>query len=125
INEIRDTTGVDGIDIDDDGTVYITGKNGTAEAAKKIIEDMTHEYKRGERFVGVVIKTTDFGAFVRLPGNTEGLVHISEIAPFRVDRVDSFLKEGDRVPVVVKEIDERDRIKLSIKDADPAFIKKK
>ena len=125
INEIRDTTGVDGIDIEDDGTVYITGKNGTAEAAKKIIEDMTHEYKRGERFVGVVIKTTDFGAFVRLPGNTEGLVHISEIAPFRVDRVDSFLKEGDRVPVVVKEIDERDRIKLSIKDADPAFIKKK
>ena len=49
----------------------------------------------------------------------------AQIAPFRVDRVDSFLKEGDRVPVVVKEIDERDRIKLSIKDADPAFIKKK
>jgi ribosomal protein S1 len=53
-------------------------------------------------------------------------VHVSEIAPFRIDRVESVLKVGDKVPVVVKEIDsERGRIKLSIKDADPNFIKKK
>lgn len=124
INDIKEKTGVDGIDIEDDGTVYITGKNGTAEKAKKIIEDMTHEYKRGERFQGVVVKIAEFGAFVRIGGSTEGLVHISEIAPFRIDQVASYLKEGDVVPVIVKEIDERDRIKLSIKDADPNFIKK-
>ena len=126
INEIRDTTGVDGIDIEDDGTVFITGKNGTAEAAKKIIEEMTHEYKPGERFIGTVVKIAEFGAFVSIGGNTDGLVHVSEIAPFRIDRVESVLKIGDKVPVVVKEIDEeRGRIKLSIKDADPNFIKRK
>lgn len=125
INEIRDTTGVEGIDIEEDGTVFITGKNGTAEAAKKIIEEMTHEYKPGERFIGTVVKLAEFGAFVALNANTDGMVHVSEIAPFRIDRVESVLKVGDKVPVVVKEIDaERGRIKLSIKDADPNFIKR-
>ncbi|KKT45296.1 MAG: Polyribonucleotide nucleotidyltransferase [Parcubacteria group bacterium GW2011_GWA2_44_15] len=126
INEIRDKTGVEGIDIEDDGTVFITGKNGTAEAAKKIIEEMTHEYKPGERLIGTVVKIAEFGAFVSLNPSTDGMVHISEIAPFRIDRVESYLKVGDKVPVVVKEIDaERGRIKLSIKDADLNFIKRK
>ena len=126
INEIRDTTGVEGIDIEEDGTVFITGKNGSAEAAKKIIEDMTHEYKPGDRLIGTVVKIAEFGAFVSLDAITDGLVHVSEIAPFRIDRVESVLKVGDKVPVVVKEIDaERGRIKLSIKDADANFIKKK
>ena len=125
INEIRDTTGVDGIDIEEDGTVFITGKNGTAEAAKKIIEEMTHEYKAGDRLTGTVVKIAEFGAFVSLNANTDGMVHVSEIAPFRIDRVEAVLKVGDKVPVVVKEIDaERGRIKLSIKDADPNFIKR-
>ena len=126
INEIRDNTGVDGIDIEDDGTVFITGKGGTAEKAKQIIEEMTHEYKPGDRLMGTVVKIAEFGAFVSLNENTDGMVHISEIAPFRIDRVESYLKVGDKVPVVVKEIDaERGRIKLSIKDADPNFIKRK
>jgi len=126
INEIRDTTGVDDIDIEEDGTVFITGKNGTAEAAKKIIEEMTHEYKAGDRLTGTVVKIAEFGAFVALNDNTDGMVHVSEIAPFRIDRVESYLKVGDKVPVVVKEIDaERGRIKLSIKDADPNFVKRK
>ena len=126
INEIRDKTGVEGIDIEDDGTVFITGKNGTAEAAKKIIEEITHEYKPGERLIGTVVKIAEFGAFVSLNPSTDGMVHISEIAPFRIDRVESYLKVGDKVPVVVKEIDaERGRIKLSIKDADLNFIKRK
>jgi len=125
INEIRDTTGVEGIDIDDDGTVFITGKNGTAEKAKKIIEDMTHEFKPGERLIGTVVKIAEFGAFVSLNNSTDGMVHVSEIAPFRIDRVEAVLKVGDKVPVIVKEIDaERGRIKLSIKDADPNFIKR-
>ncbi|MCR4311337.1 MAG: polyribonucleotide nucleotidyltransferase [Candidatus Taylorbacteria bacterium] len=126
INEIRDTTGVDGIDIEEDGTVFITGKNGTAEAAKKAIEELTHEYKPGDRLTGKVVKIAEFGAFVSLSPTTDGMVHISEIAPFRIDRVEAYLKVGDMVPVVVKEIDaERGRIKLSIKDADPNFIKHK
>lgn len=122
INEIREKTLVDGIDIEEDGTVYITGKNGSAEKAKAIIEDMTREYKPGEQFKGEITKITDFGAFVKLgSGTTEGLVHVSEIAPWRVERVSDILKEGQIVPVIVKEIDERGRIKLSIKDIDPKF----
>ena len=124
INHIKDETDAE-IDIEDDGSVFVTGKNGSAEAAWDIIEKMTHEYKAGERYEGEVVKILDFGAFVKIAPNTDGLVHISEIAPFRVESVEEFLKEGDRVPVVVKEIDERGRLSLSIKQADPNFIKKK
>lgn len=122
VNEIRDTTGAD-IDIEDDGTVFCTGKNGAAEKARDIIAQMTHEYKAGEMFHGTVVRIMDFGAFVKIGYNAEGLVHVSEIASFRVDRVSDYLKEGMEVPVVVKEIDERDRISLSIKRADKDFIK--
>ncbi len=125
INEIREKTGTE-IEIEDDGTVYITGKNGSATKAKEIIEQMTHEYKKGERFDNAeVVKITDFGAFVKIAPNTEGLVHISEIAPFRIENVSDYLKEGQIVPVVIKEIDNQDRLKLSIKDADPKFIQPK
>ena len=87
---------------------------------------MTHEYKAGERFTGTVVKLAEFGAFVSIGANTDGLVHVSEIAPFRIERVESVLKVGDKVPVIIKEVDpERGRIKLSIKDADPSFIKQK
>ncbi len=121
IKDIKERTGSE-IDIEDDGTVFCTGKNGAAEKAKAIIEEMTHEYVAGERFEGEVMKITEFGAFVKIAGGTEGLVHISEIAPFRVDRVEKFLKAGDKVPVVVKGVDERDRLSLSIKMADPKFF---
>ena len=125
IKEIKEKTGAE-IDIEDDGTVYCTGKNGSAEKARDIIEAMTHEYKAGEKYEGEVTKTTDFGAFVKIGnGNTEGLVHISEIASFRVDNVSTILKVGDKVPVVVKGVDERDRISLSIKLADPDWAKNK
>ena len=124
INEIMEKTGAE-IDIEDDGTVYVTGKNGAAEAAAKIIAEMTREYKAGEIFEGEVTKITEFGAFIKLAGKTEGLVHISEIAPFRVNKVTDFLKEGERVKVIIKDIDERDRIRLSIKDIDPDFAKGK
>jgi polyribonucleotide nucleotidyltransferase len=125
IKEIKERTEVEAIDINDDGSVYITGKGDTADKAFKIIEEMTHEYKRGERFVGEVTKIADFGAFVRLLGDTEGLVHVSEIAPFRIERINDFIKIGDKVPVVVKEVDiEKGRIGLSIKLAAPDFIKR-
>jgi polyribonucleotide nucleotidyltransferase len=125
IKEIKEKTGAD-IDIEDDGTVYCTGKDGAAEKAKAVIEALTHEYKPGERYEGVVTKIAEFGAFVRLQGDTEGLVHISEIAPFRVEKVESLLKVGEVVPVIVKEVDpERGRISLSIKLANPDWAKAK
>jgi polyribonucleotide nucleotidyltransferase len=124
IKSIREKTGAD-IDIEDDGTVFITGKNGAAEATRDIIEGMTKEYKKGERFEGTVIKIAEFGAFVKIGPNAEGLVHISEIAGFRVDNVAKYLAVGQVVPVVIKEIDEKKRINLSIKQANPDFIKQK
>lgn len=124
INEIRETTGAE-IDIEEDGKVFVTGKNGSAEKAADIIRSMTREYKAGETFEGVVTKILDFGAFVKIGHNAEGLVHISEIAPFRINKVSDVLKEGEVVPVIVKEIDERGRISLSIKERDKTFAEKK
>ena len=124
IKAIKEKTGAE-VDIDDDGTVYLTGKNGSAEKAKAIVEAMTHEYKAGEKFQGTVVRVEAFGAFVNIAPDTDGLVHVSEIAPFRIDNVADYLKIGDKVPVVVKEVDERDRIALSIKAIDPNFIKRK
>jgi len=123
VNKIREDTEAE-IEIDDDGTVYITGKNGAAEKARDMVDALVHEYKVGEKFQGEVTKILDFGAFVKIGPNTEGLVHVSEIAQFRVENINDILKEGDKVPVIIKEIDERKRINLSIKKADPNFIKK-
>jgi polyribonucleotide nucleotidyltransferase len=125
INEIRDSTHVDDITIEDDGSVFITGKNGTAEKARELIYGMTREYLSGEKFEGEVVRLMDFGAFVKIGPNAEGLVHVSEIAPFRVERVETYLKEGDKVPVAVKEVDEKGRLNLSIKAANPTFFTKK
>ncbi len=124
INDIRERTNAE-IEIEDDGTVFITGKNGAADAAKKIIEEMTREYSVGEHFEGEVVRIADFGAFVSIGYNAEGLVHISEIAPFRIERVANVLSVGEKIPVVIKGIDERERISLSIKDADSSFAEKK
>ncbi len=124
IKAIKEKTGAE-IDIDDDGTVYVTGKEGSAEKAKKIVEEMTHEYKLGEKFEGTVVRIESFGAFVNIGYETDGMVHVSEIAPFRVENVSDYLKIGDKVPVVVKGIDERDRIALSIKSANKDFFKQK
>ncbi len=123
IKDIKERTGAE-IDIEDDGTVFFTGTGGSAEKAKAIVEEMTHEYMPGERFEGVVVKIMDFGAFVKIGTSTEGLVHVSEIASFRIENIGQFLKEGQTVPIMVKGTDERGRIALSIKQADPNFIKK-
>ncbi len=124
INAIREETGAE-IEIEEDGTVYVTGKNGSAEKARDIIASMTHEYKAGERFDGEVMRILDFGAFVKIGKNTEGLVHISELSPVRVEKVTDLVKLGDILPVVIKEIDDKDRINLSVKRADPLFFDKK
>ncbi|MBI2045924.1 MAG: polyribonucleotide nucleotidyltransferase [Parcubacteria group bacterium] len=125
INKIKEETGVEAIDILDDGTVYVTGKNGTAEKAHRIINDMTREYRVGEMFHGKVTKIFDFGALVEIGAGREGLVHVSEMAPFRVGRVEEVVSLGEVVPVIVKETDESGKIKLSIKDADIEFASRK
>ena len=125
INGIKDRTRVDEITIEDDGSVFITGKNGTAELAAKEINDLTREYMVGERFEGEVTRLLDFGAFVRIGPNTEGLVHVSEVAPFRIAKISDTVKIGEVVPVVIKEIDEKGRYNLSIKGADPDFASRK
>jgi polyribonucleotide nucleotidyltransferase len=125
INEIRDVTHVEDITIEDDGSVFITGKGGTAEKAREIIANMTKEYLPGEKYDGEVTRLMDFGFFVKIGPNAEGMVHVSEMAPFRVERVETYVKEGDKVPVMVKEIDEKGRINLSVKQANPAFFTQK
>lgn len=124
IKEIKEKTGAE-ITIEDDGTVYLTGKDGSAERAKAIVEEMTHEFKIGEVLKGEVVKIADFGAFVRLNPFIDGMVHISEIAPFRIERVSDIIKEGMIVPVKVIKLDvERGKISLSIREADKDFFKK-
>jgi polyribonucleotide nucleotidyltransferase len=124
IKDIKERTGAE-ITIEDDGTVYLTGKDNKAEMAKNIVEEMTHEFKVGEMLKGEVVKLADFGVFVRLNPFIDGMVHISEMAPFRVERVSDIIKEGTIVPVKVIKIDEeRGKISLSIKEADPNFFKK-
>ena len=122
IKEIKEKTGAE-ITIEDDGTVYLTGKNGSAEAAKIIVEEITHEFQVGDILKGEIVKIADFGAFVRLNSSTDGLVHISELAPFRVERVSDIIKEGMIVPVKVIKVDRvMGKISLSIREADKNFF---
>ncbi len=125
IKHITASSGAEQVNVDDFGKVTIVGKNGSAEIAAGKIKELTREYMPGEMFQGKVTRIMDFGAFVEIGPNAEGLVHISQIAPFRVNKVTDVLKEGDVVPVIIKEIDERKRINLSIKDADSEFASKK
>ena len=124
INEIKDATGVE-IDIEEDGTVYITGEAVGAKKAQDLIEDIVRELKPGDRFEGEVVRVADFGVIVKLGPKSDGLVHVSEIANFRIEKVETYMKVGMKVPVIVKGIDDKGRLKLSIKDADPNFIQKK
>ena len=132
INQIRELTETE-ITIEEDGTVFITGNVEGAEKTKKIIENIAREYNVGEKFEGVVTRIADFGLFVRMGDesplsgmkDTEGLVHISEIAPFRLASMDGVANVGDTVPVIIKELGEEGKIKLSIKDADPDFAVRK
>jgi len=115
INEIIAETGV-AIDIEDDGLVMITSKD--SEAAKKAetwIKNLTREVVAGEIFQGKVVKIMDFGAFVEILPGQEGLVHISELAPYRVEKVEDVVKIGDIIAVKVKEIDNQGRINLTHK----------
>ncbi|HLC49026.1 MAG TPA: polyribonucleotide nucleotidyltransferase [Candidatus Andersenbacteria bacterium] len=117
INEIIAETGVD-ISIEDDGLVSITSNDPEAmEKAKEWVYSMSREIKVGERFNGKVVKLMDFGAFVQLVPNVDGLVHISQFRDERVNKIDEVVKVGDILPVIVTEIDSNGRISLSHKAA--------
>ncbi len=114
INEIISETGVD-IDIEDSGLVFITSTN--EESAKKAldwIKNLTREVKMGEIFEGRVVKILDFGAFVEILPGQEGMVHISELAPRRVEKVEDILRVGDIRTFKVVKI-ENGKIGLSLK----------
>ena len=115
INEIIEECKVD-IDIQDSGLIYITSES--EEAAKKAlawIKNLTREVKVGETFQGKVKRILDFGAFVEVLPKQEGLVHISQLASYHVNKVEDIVKLGDIVSVKVISIDEQGRINLSMK----------
>ena len=124
INQIQDDTGAD-ISIEDDGTVYIGAVDGpSAEAARAAINAIANPQmpEVGERFMGTVVKTTTFGAFISLLPGKDGLLHISEVRKLvggkRIDNVDDVLKIGQKVQVELKEIDPRGKLSLAAVMAD-------
>jgi polyribonucleotide nucleotidyltransferase len=119
INQIQDDTGAD-ISIEDDGTVFIGAVDGpSAEAARAAINAIANPQmpEVGERFLGTVVKTTTFGAFVSLLPGKDGLLHISEVRKLvggkRIDNVDDVVKVGQKVQVELKEIDPRGKLSLA------------
>lgn len=117
IRSIVERTGVK-IDVEDDGTVTIASSDeSAAQRAVEIIERITDEAVIGKIYKGTVRRIVDFGAFVEILPGTDGLVHISQLAPERVRRVTDVLKEGEEVMVKVIDIDRQGKVKLSRKDA--------
>jgi polyribonucleotide nucleotidyltransferase len=116
IRSITETTGAT-IDIDDDGTVRIFGQTRDAcQAAVAKVEEITAEAEVGAVYTGTVARIVDFGAFVNILPGKDGLVHISQIAHQRVENVTDYLSEGQEIQVKVLDVDQRGRIKLSIKE---------
>lgn len=117
IRALTEETGTT-IEIDDDGTVKIAATdNHKAKHAISRIEEITADVEVNRIYTGKVVRIVEFGAFVAIAGGKEGLVHISQIAEQRVEKVTDYLKEGQEVQVKVMEIDRQGRIRLSIKEA--------
>ena len=115
INQIIDETGVK-IDIEQDGSVFISSTDSAMnEKAKQIIEDLVREVKVGEIYLGTVKRIEKFGAFVELFKGKDGLVHISQLAEKRINKVEDVVSIGDEIMVKVKEIDHQGRVNLSRK----------
>ncbi|QIB64877.1 polyribonucleotide nucleotidyltransferase [Kineobactrum salinum] len=105
------------VDIDDSGAVRVFGQDQSArDKAVAMIEEITAEAEVGATYKGTVARIVDFGAFVNILPGKDGLVHISQIAHERVENVTDYLKEGQEVEVKVLDVDQRGRIKLSIKE---------
>jgi polyribonucleotide nucleotidyltransferase len=118
IREIVEKTGAK-IDIQDDGTIKVASADGESiRAALKWIKSIVAEPEVGEIYEGKVVKIMDFGAFVNFFGPRDGLVHISELAPKRVAKVGDVVKEGDHVWVKLVGMDDRGKVRLSMKVVD-------
>ena len=122
INRIKEESGVEEITIEDDGTVFITGTGGSAARAADAIRMLTREFSVGDQLEVTISKIATFGAFARIDAEHEGLIHISEIVPWRIEEVGTILHVGDVVPVVVCKVEEG-KIGLSIKQRDPEFAR--
>src|SRR3989440_5322535 len=118
IREIVEKTGAK-IDIQDDGTVKVASANGDSiKAAINWIKSIASEPEVGHIYEGTVVKVVDFGAFVNFFGSKDGLVHISQLAPRRVQKVTDVVKEGDKVKVKLLGFDDRGKVRLSMKVVD-------
>jgi len=117
IRALTEATGAN-IDINDDGSIKVYGatRESALDAIRRI-EAITAEPEVGEIYEGKVTRVVDFGAFVEIMPGTEGLLHISQIAQERVEKVSDYVKEGDMIKVKVLDVDQRGRIKLSMKEA--------
>jgi polyribonucleotide nucleotidyltransferase len=118
INSIQEDTGAE-ITIEDDGTIYIGATDGpSAEAARSAINAIANPHipEVGERFLGTVVKTTTFGAFVSLLPGKDGLLHITQIRKLhggaRIENVDDVIKVGDKIQVEIREVDDRGKLSL-------------
>ena len=117
IKRIQEETGAH-VDIEDDGTVYISAVDGNAaERCRDLVEAMTAEVKVGKIYTGRVVSIKEFGAFIEIAPETDGLCHVSELSDRFVDQVTDFINQGDEVKVKVLLIDDQGRIKLSRKAA--------
>ncbi|MDY6877532.1 MAG: polyribonucleotide nucleotidyltransferase [Chloroflexota bacterium] len=102
------------IDIEDDGTIYIASASGpAADKAQQMIEELTEEAEIGHIYTGRVVRTTNFGAFVTILPGTDGMVHISQLADYRVNSVEDAVRTGDEVMVMVTDISPEGKIRLS------------
>ena len=102
------------IDIEDDGTIYIASTSGpAAEKAQQMIEKLTEEAEIGHIYTGRVVRTTNFGAFVEILPGTDGMVHISQLADYRVNSVEDAVRIGDEIMVMVTDISPEGKIRLS------------
>jgi polyribonucleotide nucleotidyltransferase len=120
IREIVEKTGAK-IDISDDGTVKVASANGESiRAALNWIKSIASDPEVGHIYEGTVVKVMDFGAFVNFFGSRDGLVHISQLAPNRVQKVTDVVKEGDKVKVKLLGFDDRGKVRLSMKVVDQA-----
>jgi polyribonucleotide nucleotidyltransferase len=121
INAIQDDTGAE-ITIEDDGTIYVGAADGpSAEAAVERINAIANPQlpKIGERFLGTVVKTAQFGAFVSLLPGKDGLVHISKLGRGkRIGKVEDVVNVGDKLQVEIADIDQRGKISLVLVDED-------
>lgn len=109
------------IDVEDDGRVFVFGRDAAkVDKVKRDIEMIAKEPEVGEKYLGTVVKTTNFGAFVELTPGKDGLIHISKLSKSRIDRVEDVVNVGDKIEVEIAEIDDLGRINLRALDLKPS-----